>query len=248
MNHSLQTIPLINLSLAFIPALLTVGILFKWSLNSTNALYAISRMLVQLLLIGYFLSYIFESDSAGIVIVILAVMVFASSSLGTVADKRLQLYKHALLAIAVGGGLTLVLITQGVLALDPWYSPQSVVPIAGMIFANAMNSVSLCAERLNAEISRNVPYDEARNVALQSSLIPVINSLFAVGLVLLPGMMTGQILSGVSPLIAARYQIMVMCMVFGASGIATAYFLVLAKPMFEKNRRDTVDNLTDITD
>ncbi len=244
MNHSLQTIPLINLSLAFIPALLTVGILFKWSLNSTNALYAISRMLVQLLLIGYFLTYIFESDSAGIVIVILAVMVFASSwiALGTVADKRLQLYKHALLAIAVGGGLTLVLITQGVLALDPWYSPQSVVPIAGMIFANAMNSVSLCAERLNAEISRNVPYDEARNIALQSSLIPVINSLFAVGLVLLPGMMTGQILSGVSPLIAARYQIMVMCMVFGASGIATAYFLVLAKPMFEKNRRDTVDN------
>ena len=193
MNGSLQTIPLVNLSFAFIPVLLTIGILFKWSLNSTNALYAISRMLVQLLLIGYFLTYIFESDSAGIIIVILAVMVFASSwiALGTVAEKRLQLYKHALLAITVGGGITLLLITQGVLTLDPWYSPQSVVPIAGMIFANAMNSVSLAAERLNAEISRNVAYDEARNIALQSSLIPVINSLFAVGLVSLPGMMTG---------------------------------------------------------
>ena len=236
MTQSLQTIPLLNLSLAFIPALLTVGILFKWSLNSTNALYAISRMLVQLLIIGYFLSYIFESDSASFILLILAVMVFASSwiALGTVAERRLQLYKHALLAIAVGGGITLVLVTQGVLLLDPWYAPQSMIPIAGMIFANAMNSVSLSAERLNAEINRDVPYEEARNLALQSSLIPVINSLFAVGLVSLPGMMTGQILSGVSPLIAARYQIMVMCMVFGASGIATAYFLVLVKPVFEK--------------
>ena len=238
MNNSIETIPLFNLSLAFIPALLVIGILFKWSLNSTNALYAISRMLVQLLLIGYFLTYIFESDSAGIIIVILAVMVFASSwiALGTVAEKRLQLYKYALLAIAFGGGITLVLITQGVLTLDPWYSPQSMIPIAGMIFANAMNSVSLSAERLNAEISRNIPYEEARNIALQSSLIPVINSLFAVGLVSLPGMMTGQILSGVSPLIAARYQIMVMCMVFGASGIATAYFLVLVKPVFQREQ------------
>ena len=238
MTQSLQTIPLLNLSLAFIPAFLTIGILFKWSLNSTNALYAISRMLVQLLIIGYFLSYIFESDSAGLILIILIVMVVASSwiALGTVAERRLQLYKHALLAIAVGGGITLVLVTQGVLLLDPWYAPQSMIPIAGMIFANAMNSVSLSAERLNAEINRDVPYEEARNLALQSSLIPVINSLFAVGLVSLPGMMTGQILSGVSPLIAVRYQIMVMCMVFGASGIATAYFLVLVKPVFEDKR------------
>lgn len=236
MSQSIQTIPLFNLSLAFIPALLTVGILFKWSLSSTNALYAVSRMLVQLLLIGYFLSYIFQSDSAYIILLILTVMVMASSwiALGTVAERRLQLYKHALLAIAVGGGITLALITQGVLMLDPWYSAQSMVPIAGMIFANAMNSISLAAERLNAELGRHVPYDEARNIALQSSLIPVINSLFAVGLVSLPGMMTGQILSGVSPLIAVRYQVMVMCMILGAAGIATACFLVLVKPAFEK--------------
>lgn len=237
MNHSLQTIPLVNLALAFIPAFITIFILFKWSLKSTNALYAVSRMLVQLLIIGYFLSYIFESDSSGIVLVILLVMVLSSSwiALGTVAEKRLELYKFAFISIAFGGGITLLLITQGVLVLQPWYSPASMIPIAGMIFANAMNSVSLAAERLNAEIDRNVPYDVARKVALQSALIPVINSLFAVGLVSLPGMMTGQILSGVSPLIAARYQIMVMCMIFGSAGIATAYFLVLVRPIFERN-------------
>ena len=243
MNNSIDTIPLINISLAFIPALLTIGILFRWSLNSTNALYAISRMLIQLLLIGYFLTYIFDSDSAGVIILILAVMVMVSSwiALGTIPDLRMQLYKNALLAITVGGGITLAMITQGVLALDPWYSPQSMIPIAGMIFANAMNSVSLCAERLSAEVSRQVPYDEARKIALQSSLIPVTNALFAVGLVSLPGMMTGQILSGVSPLIAVRYQIMVMCMVFGASGIASAYFLVLVRPAFERKLAGLTD-------
>ena len=236
MNNSIDTIPIINLSIAFIPAILTIAILFKWSLNSTNALYAISRMLIQLLLIGYFLTYIFDSDSAGVIILILTVMVMVSSwiALGAIPDLRLQLYKYALIAITVGGGVTLFMITQGVLLLDPWYSPQSMVPIAGMIFANAMNSVSLCAERLSAEVNRQVPYDEARKIALQSSLIPMTNALFAVGLVSLPGMMTGQILSGVSPLIAVRYQIMVMCMVFGASGIASAYFLVLVRPAFER--------------
>jgi len=67
---------------------------------------------------------------------------------------------------------------------------------------------------------------------MQAALIPIINALFAVGLVSLPGMMTGQILSGVSPLVAVRYQIMVMAMIFEASGIATAVFLLLARDVF----------------
>ncbi|MBW2490481.1 MAG: ABC transporter permease, partial [Deltaproteobacteria bacterium] len=76
----------------------------------------------------------------------------------------------------------------------------------------------------------NVHFDEARGTALKASLIPITNSLFAVGLVSLPGMMTGQVLSGVSPLIAARYQIMVMCMIFSAAGISSACFLSMIKP------------------
>jgi len=115
------------------------------------------------------------------------------------------------------------------LHLSPWYSPQYIVPLAGMIFASSMNSVSLAAERLYAELERGVLYQEAKRIAFQASLIPVVNSLLAVGLVSIPGMMTGQILSDVSPLIAARYQIMVMCMVFGAAGISAACFLVLAR-------------------
>ena len=68
---------------------------------------------------------------------------------------------------------------------------------------------------------------DAGKAASPTALIPLINSLLAVGLVSLPGMMTGQILSGVEPLVAARYQIVVMAMLFGASGLATACYLWL---------------------
>lgn len=231
MSDSIYVISYPKLVLTLIPVLVVVGILYKWSLNFRNALYGISRMFVQLFLIGYLLVYIFESNSAWIVILVLSVMVFASSwiALREVKTKNQMLYKKSLYSITIGGGATLLLITQGVIDLHPWYLPRYVIPLAGMIFASAMNSVSLAAERLEAEITRDVHYEEARGIALKASLIPITNSLFAVGLVSLPGMMTGQILSGVSPLIAARYQIMVMCMIFGSAGISSACFLTLVK-------------------
>jgi putative ABC transport system permease protein len=132
-----------------------------------------------------------------------------------------------LIAISIGGVATLLLVTQLVVEVEPWFSPRYVVPLAGMIFAGSMNAVSLAAERFQAETARNMALDEARRIALQAALIPIINSLFAVGLVALPGMMTGQILSGVSPLIAAQYQIVVMTMLFGATGISAALYLYL---------------------
>ncbi|MFC1828778.1 ABC transporter permease [Thermodesulfobacteriota bacterium] len=229
MNNSVLMIPVFNLSLAFIPVLIVISILYRWSLDYGNALYAVSRMLVQLLLVGYFLAFIFETDSAWVVLSVLTVMVLVSSwiALRAVHTKRRILYKKSLLAIALGGGTTLILITQGVLDLQPWYWPRYMIPLAGMIFSGAMNSVSLASERMNAEIERNIPFERARGIALKASLIPITNSLFAVGLVSLPGMMTGQVLSGVSPLIAARYQIMVMCMIYSAAGISSACFLYL---------------------
>ena len=234
MNNSIQIIPFANLALAFIPVLIVVVIMYKWSLNIKSAFYAISRMLVQLMVIGYFLAHIFEADSAWVVLAVVTVMVFASSwiALRTTTIKRTLLYKKTLYSVVLGGGITFLLVTQAVLNLNPWYSPRYVIPLAGMIFASSMNSVSLAVERLTAEIERNVDYQHARNTALRTSLIPITNSLFAVGLVSLPGMMTGQILSGISPLVAARYQIMVMCMIFGSAGISSALFLKLVKPDF----------------
>ena len=138
-------------------------------------------------------------------------------------------FMQALGSISIGGIFTLTLVTQLVLQVEPWFSPRHTVPLAGMIFASSMNAVSLAADRFQAEIGRDVNYREARRIAFQTALIPIINSLFAVGVVALPGMMTGQILSGVSPLIAAQYQIVVMTMLFGASGISAASYLALQR-------------------
>ncbi|MFT7683580.1 MAG: putative ABC transport system permease protein [Moritella dasanensis] len=233
MSNAVQVISFSNLAFAFIPVLVALGILMQWRLPIKNGLYALSRMLIQLLLIGYFLSYIFESHSASIVVIVLLVMVVASSwiALGAVPEQRWKMYKYALLSVTLGGGFTLFVMSAGVLGLDPWYSPQYMVPLAGMAFANSMNSVSLSAERLQAEMARGEDYLVARRIALRASLIPITNALFAVGLVSLPGMMTGQILSGVSPFIAVRYQIMIMCMLFGSSVISAAFFLSLIKPV-----------------
>ncbi len=230
----MQDISLLNLSVAFIPALFVLGILFKWHMNYGNAMYAIVRMVIQLLIIGYLLVFIFNTESPWIVLGLLTLMVIASSwiALGVAKKHQVKLFAYALFSIVVGGGITLTIVTQGVLVLDPWYSPRYIIPLAGMIFANAMNTISLAVERLDSELGNGVEFEKARRIAFQASLIPVINSLFAVGLVSLPGMMTGQILSGVSPLIAVRYQIVVMCMIFSSAGISSAGFLTLSKTYF----------------
>ncbi len=235
MSDSILDISLVNLSIAFIPTVIVFFIFYKWHLNYANAIYANVRMISQLLIVGYLLVFIFAIKSPWLVAGILAIMIAASSwiALGVIKKHQAKLFSATLVAILVGGGINLVLITQGVLMLDPWYEPRYVIPLAGMIFANAMNSVSLAVERLNAELDNGLAFTRAREIAFQASLIPTVNSLFAVGIVSLPGMMTGQILSGVSPLIAVRYQIVVMCMVFSSAGIASAIFLILSKRHFK---------------
>jgi len=137
------------------------------------------------------------------------------------------LYLYAFISIFTGGIFTLIMVVFGVLNLNPWYEPRFLIPLAGMIFANSMNAVSISAERFETETERRSDYIEARATSYKAALIPIINSLFAVGLVSLPGMMTGQILSGVDPLIAVRYQMMVMLMILGSAGISVAIYLVL---------------------
>ena len=233
MLASIQIIPLSDLAIAFIPVAVVVLILYRWSLGGRFAMYALARMLLQLLAIGYVLTYIFRADQPWIVLVVLVTMLGAASwiALRPLQVKGLSLYSKALASITVGGVLTLLLVTQAVLKIDPWFAPSNMIPLAGMIFATAMNTISIAAERFQAEKLRGTAYEEARSTAIRAALIPLVNSLLAVGLVSLPGMMTGQILSGVDPLIAARYQIVVMCMIFGSSGISSTCFLTLLKPL-----------------
>jgi putative ABC transport system permease protein len=229
MESNLPTIPLSHLLLAFAPSLLLLAIMRRWSLGAGSALYANARMLVQLLGVGYGLRYVFETEQPGVIVGVLAAMVAISAwiALRPLKTRGTSQYSRMLIAVVASGLPILAIITQLVLDLPRWFEPNFVVPLAGMIFANTMNTVSLAAERFESERERGGDFATSRNTALDAALIPQINGLLAVGLVSLPGMMTGQILSGIEPLVAVRYQIMVMCMVFSSGGLGAAVYLSL---------------------
>ncbi len=231
MNSAVQAITWQGLALALVPTAIVLTIMWQWAAGIGTGVYATLRMLIQLLLIGYVLVFIFETGEPTVVLAILGVMLLVASwiSIRPLQHKSRRLYRNALIAISASGVLTLALVSQAVIGIDPWFSPRYLIPLAGMIFAGAMNTISLAGERAWAEAGRGVSYPDTRRIALQAALIPMINSLFAVGLVSLPGMMTGQILSGVSPLVAAKYQIVVMSMLFGVSGMSAAIFLYLER-------------------
>lgn len=231
MNTSIYNISLLDLFWVMIPVAVVIVVYMRWTQDKATLFYALFRMLIQLMLIGYVLTYIFDADSPYLVVLILSIMLIAASmiALRPVQKRHKSLYLHAFISIFVGGFFSLGMVVFGVLDLNPWYEPRFLIPIAGMIFANSMNAVSISAERFESEINRGNGYIDARSTSYKAALIPIINALFAVGLVSLPGMMTGQILSGVDPLIAVRYQIMVMLMILGSAGISVAIYLLLLK-------------------
>lgn len=222
------TIPLLQLALSLVPVVVVGWISWKWSRHHVELTVATARMVAQLLVVGYLLVFLFQVETPWVSLGVVAFMVVVSSwiAIRTVKSTRWAAYRDALLAIGLGGGAVFVLVVVGVLRLEPWYQARYVIPLAGMIFSNAMTAVTLSAERFDAERDGGRSAHEARGVAWNAALIPQVNSFLAVGLVSLPGMMTGQILAGVSPLEAVRYQIMVMAMVMGSAGIAVAVFLV----------------------
>ena len=224
---SVNIISITSLLIGFLPVIILIVIMKFWSLDALQAIYANIRMLVQLLLVGYVLTFIFETDSPILVILVIIFMISMSAfiALQPLQAKGIKPFLIVLMSLGVSGIGVLLLVTQIILDLPRWFEPQYVIPLAGMVFANSMNTISLVGERFNAELKRGVDYIEARNIAMGAAMIPQVNALLAVGLVALPGMMTGQILSGVDPLTAARYQIMVMCMIFSTAGLSAVMYL-----------------------
>jgi putative ABC transport system permease protein len=229
---SIGLIPLDHLLIAFIPVILVGWIYHKWSLDTSEVGIAVVRMTAQLMLIGYVLAWLFEQRSAAVLGLVMLVMALASTWIslrkvghGKVRQARTQLFLKTLFVIATSSLFILAIVVIGVLSVIPTEHLRIVVPLAGMIFSSAMTAVGLAAERYYSDRDSGSTYISARNKAFSASLIPITNSMLAVGLVALPGMMTGQILSGVSPLLAVRYQIVVMCMLFGVTGLSSAFFL-----------------------
>jgi len=184
-------------------------------------------MIIQLLLIGYALNFLFGNNTPWIWVAVLVIMSVASALIAVRPFRKdtQKAFLPALTAVVISSTFLLIIILYGVLSFNTLYEPRVFIPIAGMTFASAMHSVSLSGERYFSELASGKSIKDSREAAYQASMIPKVNSFLAVGLVSLPGMMTGQILAGTSPLIAVRYQIMVMLMLLGAGGIASGIFL-----------------------
>ena len=237
MTFAVTSIAPASLLLAFLPVVMVLYVLMRWRCDSGATLFAVLRMVVQLVIVGYLLNFLFQAKSSWPLALVLSMMLIVSSWIGIrpLRKKDRRSYGRAMTAISVGSIPTLLLIVLGVMQETTLLKPRLIIPLAGMVFPPSMNVVSLIVERLQAERERGTPFLEARAISLRAALIPVTNSLLAVGLVSLPGMMTGQILAGIDPLEAVRYQIMVMCMIFGASGISATTFLSLCA--VAENRR-----------
>ncbi|MGV6850420.1 MAG: ABC transporter permease [Marinibacterium sp.] len=224
-------IGLIQLGISLVPTLGLFWLAWLWSGSPRELVIATARMVVQLLAIGFVLVSIFGAQSPLVGLGVVAVMIAVSAMIAVrvVQENRPAALGRAVVALGIGGGLVLVFVLVAVLQLhDPFYQPRVIIPIAGMVFSNAMTAITLAAERLATELEAGHEFGDARRAAWRAALIPQINSLLAVGLVALPGMMTGQILSGVDPLIAVRYQIVVMAMVLQSAGYSVALYLWLA--------------------
>jgi putative ABC transport system permease protein len=185
---------------------------------------------------------VFSLQSALPVLLILAVMIgFAVQTIGArVQVKMPRFYRVVGTAILFGcGGMTFFFCLV-VIGLKPWYDPRYLIPLAGMVIGNSMTGASLAVERLNAEFRERreeietalclgstvqLAAEPAVSSAFRAALIPSVNAMAAMGLVFLPGMMTGQILSGTEPLIAVKYQIAIMCVITGSVALTT--FLIL---------------------
>lgn len=211
-------ISLQGLVLSLLPLILVIYFYYKWANDKKEILYATFRMVFQLIIIGYILIYIFENDYIWLGLIVLGFMSLASSfiTLRNSNDKSIKHLSIIFISIICSAFPLLLLTTQLVLNLDSFYEPRFDIPIAGMLLANSMNALSISIERFNKEIETK-EFKIARNIAFKSSLIPQINSFLAVGLVSLPGMMTGQILSGIDPLIAVRYQIVIMSIILSSA-------------------------------
>jgi putative ABC transport system permease protein len=203
-----------------------------------TVLVAAARAVVQLLLVGLVLRTVFALASPLLIGAVLLVMLLSASY--EIASRQERRFA-GFWAYGIGAATTMlatVLVTAfalaGTLRPDPWYAPQVLVPLAGIILGNVMNGVSVSLNAFNTAVLRERPAIEARlalgadryaalkplqRSALRSGMIPIVNQMSAAGIITLPGMMTGQILAGMEPVEAAKYQILILFLVAGGAGL-----------------------------
>lgn len=200
--------------------------------------HATLRTVVQLLGVGYILAIIFELKNAIAVLGVLMVMLTIATitARNRIGKKIPQLLFVVFGSIFFSTALTLSYTNLLIIQPETWYEPQYLIPLAGIVLGNSMNGAAIAGERLVSSISSSrleiethlslgaTPQQAVtayRNDAVRAGLIPTLNQMMVVGVVTLPGMITGQLLSGVKPLEAASYQILIMLMLAFTNLITT---------------------------
>lgn len=224
-------------------------------------LIASIRMTLQLVLTGYLLVYVFNSPSPFYTTLILIAMeLFSIYNIikRTKLKLSFKLKQIISLSMVVGTVSCLLYFLFIVVQITPWYNPQYFIPIAGMLIGNSMTGISLGVNRLvdgmytkksmveGALMLGATPKDASKHIvndAFDSAILPTINSMVGMGIVFLPGMMTGQILSGVSPITAIAYQIAIMLGILGSVSLTVMLFVQLGyKTFFNNQSQLIIDN------
>jgi putative ABC transport system permease protein len=235
-------LPLELPGLALASALLVVSgaisVAFRLGLEKSISMAAL-RMVIQLAIVALVLKFIFEVDAP------VWTGLFAIAMLAAVAyevtsrqDRRIRGWQAFLVGAGapfVAGLAATLFATMAVIGNEPWYAPRYLLPILGMMLGNALSGVALVldtitegAARERAVIETRLALGEPRFEAmggvlgrgLKTGLMPILTAMAATGIVSLPGMMTGQILAGVSPVQAAKYQVMILFLISGATALA----------------------------
>lgn len=212
------------------------------------------RMTLQLIITGYVLIFLFDNANPYLTLLVIAVMeAFAINNVykRTKMDLGKRLKKIIAFSMLAGTLLSLVYFLLIVVRINPWYDPRYFIPIAGMLVGNSMTGISLGVTKLveNMYTQRHMvesalmlgasPKAAAKEIvdgAFDSAILPTINSMVGMGIVFLPGMMTGQILSGTSPVTAIEYQIAIMLGILGSVALTVILFVQMGYKTFFNER------------
>ena len=228
-----------------------------------SLILAAVRTTVQLLLIGLVLKALFSHVNIGWMALVATVMLLAAGREVTARQKRRFIgwwgYGMGAMSMFISSFSITVLALGVIIQVKPWYAPQYAIPLLGMLLGNTMNGVSIGLDRLmstawdqraviEGRLTLGQTWSQAieaiRRESVRSGLIPIINAMMAAGLVSLPGMMTGQILAGNPPMEAVKYQILIMFLIAGGTGLGTMAAVWLAsRHLFDERQRLRLDRV-----
>jgi len=254
-----------DLSLAAVLVLLLafVSIMLKLDLASRIVIAAI-RTVLQLILIGLVLKALFAQVN---LLYVAALSIFMLLVAGREVMARQQrrfggLWGYGLgtLSMFISSFTLTVYALVVVVSTDPWYTPQYAIPLLGMMLGNTMTGVSLALDKLTTTAWQQRAVIEARLIlgqdwktaigditrdSVRIGMIPMINAMAAAGIVSLPGMMTGQILSGTEPLEAVKYQILIMFLITAGTGFSAMLATWIgARHLFDDRQRLRLERLS----